>query len=65
MPGMHSGVNITNPILVAAFRSALMHQGLVALLLLAILATAWAILRESLPGAGRRRGGAASTGTAS
>ncbi|MHB1594744.1 MAG: SCO family protein [Streptosporangiaceae bacterium] len=65
MPGMHSGVNITNPILVAAFRSALMHQGLVALLLLAILATAWAILRESLPGAGRRRTGAASTGAAS
>ncbi|MDA8324269.1 MAG: SCO family protein [Actinomycetota bacterium] len=65
MPGMHSGVNITNPILTAAFRSALMHQGLVALLLLAILATAWAILRESLPGVGRRRGSSAGLSTAS
>jgi cytochrome oxidase Cu insertion factor (SCO1/SenC/PrrC family) len=64
MPGMRSGINITNPILVAAFRSALMHQGLVALLLLAVLATAWAILRESLPGAGRRRGSAAGPGAA-
>ena len=49
MPGMNSGLNIANPILVAAFRAALMHQGLVALLILAILAIAWSSAREWLP----------------
>jgi cytochrome oxidase Cu insertion factor (SCO1/SenC/PrrC family) len=48
MPGMHSGLNITNSVLVTAFRSALMHQGLVALLLLFALATAWLMVREVL-----------------
>ncbi|HEY3907441.1 MAG TPA: SCO family protein [Streptosporangiaceae bacterium] len=49
MPGMHSGLNVTNSVLVTAFRSALMHQGLVALLILASLAVAWATFREWLP----------------
>ncbi|HUJ06280.1 MAG TPA: SCO family protein [Streptosporangiaceae bacterium] len=49
MPGMHSGLNTANPVLVAAFRSALMHQGLVALLVLATLAIIWASLREWRP----------------
>lgn len=49
MPGMHSGVNVTNSVMVAAFRSALMHQGLVALLVLASLAIIWAGLREWRP----------------
>ena len=48
MPGMNSGLNVTNPILVAAFRSALLHQGLAALLLLAVLAIAWISAREWL-----------------
>ncbi len=48
MPGMNSGLNVTNPILVAAFRSALLHQGLIALLLLAVLAIAWISAREWL-----------------
>jgi len=46
MPGMHSGLNLSNPVLVAAFRSALLHQGLTALLALATLAVIWAGLRE-------------------
>jgi cytochrome oxidase Cu insertion factor (SCO1/SenC/PrrC family) len=49
MPGMHSGLNVTNSVLVDAFRSALMHQGLVALLLLASLAVIWVTFREWLP----------------
>ena len=49
MPGMHNGLNVTNSVLVTAFRSALMHQGLVALLILASLAVAWATFREWLP----------------
>jgi cytochrome oxidase Cu insertion factor (SCO1/SenC/PrrC family) len=48
MPGMNSGLNVTNPILVAAFRSALLHQGLIALLVLAVLAIAWISAREWL-----------------
>ena len=50
MPGMHSGLNVANPVLVAAFRSALLRQGLSALLVLMTLATAWACLREWRPG---------------
>ena len=49
MPGMHSGLNVTNSVLVDAFRSALMHQGLVALLILASLAVFWTTFREWLP----------------
>ena len=49
MPGMHSGLNVTNSVLVDAFRSALMHQGLVALLILASLAVIWVTFREWLP----------------
>jgi cytochrome oxidase Cu insertion factor (SCO1/SenC/PrrC family) len=49
MPGMNSGLNIANPILVAAFRAALMHQGLIALLILATLAITWASIKEWLP----------------
>ena len=48
MPGMNSGLNVTNPVLVAAFRSALLHQGLIALLVLAVLALAWVSAREWL-----------------
>ena len=54
MPGMRSGLDVTNSILVAAFRSALIHQGLVALLILASLAIIWASAREWLPAFARR-----------
>jgi cytochrome oxidase Cu insertion factor (SCO1/SenC/PrrC family) len=51
MPGMNSGLSDTNPILVAAFRAALVHQGLIALALLAALALAWVCVREFSPAA--------------
>src|ERR1019366_8475375 len=53
MPGMRSGLNVTNSTLVAAFKAALLHQGLIILAILAVLALAWIIAREWLP-AGRR-----------
>jgi cytochrome oxidase Cu insertion factor (SCO1/SenC/PrrC family) len=48
MPGMNSGLNDDNPTLVAAFRAALLHQGIYVLLIFAILAVAWVSAREWL-----------------
>jgi cytochrome oxidase Cu insertion factor (SCO1/SenC/PrrC family) len=45
MPGMTTGLNIDDPVVVAAFRAALLHQGLIALLVFAVLAAAWAAAR--------------------
>jgi cytochrome oxidase Cu insertion factor (SCO1/SenC/PrrC family) len=53
MPGMNSGLSDTNPILVAAFKAALLHQGLIVLALLLALGLAWLGVREWLPGGGR------------
>jgi hypothetical protein len=55
MPGMNSGVNISDLTVVAAFKTALLHQGLIALLTFAVLGLAWL----DLPGmaARGRRGG--------
>jgi len=53
MPGMNSGLNVTNPILVAAFRAALLHQGIIVLLVLGVLAMAWLGAREFLGTGGR------------
>jgi cytochrome oxidase Cu insertion factor (SCO1/SenC/PrrC family) len=41
VPGMNSGLNVNDPTVVAAFRSALVHQGLLALLIFAVLAAVW------------------------
>jgi cytochrome oxidase Cu insertion factor (SCO1/SenC/PrrC family) len=41
MPGMNSGLNISDPQVVSAFVSALLHQGLVGLLIFATLGVAW------------------------
>ena len=46
MPGMNSGLNVTNPVLVAAFRAALLHQGIIAAIVLGAFAVAWASARE-------------------
>lgn len=46
MPGMNTGLSTNNPAIVSAFRDALLHQGLVVLLILALVATAWNILRS-------------------
>ncbi|HWF82546.1 MAG TPA: SCO family protein [Streptosporangiaceae bacterium] len=54
---MRSGLNVSNSILVTAFRSALIRQGLVALLILVSLAIIWASAREWLPGFARRGAG--------
>ena len=45
---MNSGLNDNNPVLVAAFRAALLHQGLIVLLIFAVLAVAWVSAREWL-----------------
>jgi cytochrome oxidase Cu insertion factor (SCO1/SenC/PrrC family) len=45
---MNSGLNDDNPVLVAAFRAALLHQGLIVLLIFAVLAIAWVSAREWL-----------------
>lgn len=55
---MGSGLSINNPAIVAAFRSALLKQGLVVLLLLALVAVAWNLLR----GAQLRRAQSAAPG---
>jgi cytochrome oxidase Cu insertion factor (SCO1/SenC/PrrC family) len=64
---MNSGLNTGNPLLLSAFRSALLHQGLIALLVLAVLALALVSLRESqipIPGrAGKTETGTTQTGT--
>jgi cytochrome oxidase Cu insertion factor (SCO1/SenC/PrrC family) len=45
VPGMNSGLSPTDPTLVAAFRSALLHQGGIALLIIAFLWLLWATVR--------------------
>lgn len=45
MPGMSSGVSSTNPIVVAAFHAALLHQSRIVLAIVALLAMSWNILR--------------------
>ncbi len=52
MPGMNSGLNIHDPTIVAAFRQELLHQGIAAALLFALLGLAWLGVRE-LRGPGR------------
>lgn len=51
MPGMNSGVNINDPTVIAAFKSALVHQGIIALLIFAVLGFAWLTVRAWLPAA--------------
>src|SRR5215472_14574639 len=53
---MNSGLNSSNPTLVAAFRNALLHQGIIAFLVFAVLAVAWVAVREWLGPAARVTG---------
>jgi cytochrome oxidase Cu insertion factor (SCO1/SenC/PrrC family) len=46
MPGMSSGLQTNNPTIVSAFRTLLEHQALVVLLILAMLAIGWNVLRS-------------------
>jgi cytochrome oxidase Cu insertion factor (SCO1/SenC/PrrC family) len=50
VPGMSSGLDVNNPAVVAAFRSALLHQGIAALLIFAVLSVAWVAIRDWAPG---------------
>jgi cytochrome oxidase Cu insertion factor (SCO1/SenC/PrrC family) len=65
MPGMNSGLDPNDPLVVAAFKTALAHQGLIALLIFAVLGAAWACLRArqrrraATPGGPAAAGGAA------
>ena len=51
MPGMNSGLNVSDPAVVAAFKAALVHQGLIALLIIGLLGLAWITIRAGLPAA--------------
>jgi cytochrome oxidase Cu insertion factor (SCO1/SenC/PrrC family) len=63
MPGMNSGLNVGDPTVVAAFKAALMHQGLIALLIFAVLGVAWIAARAWLARAGRDGNGTAAART--
>src|SRR5580693_7857642 len=49
MPGMNSGIDVNDPTVVAAFKTALVHQGIIALLIFALLGFAWITVRAWLP----------------
>ncbi|MGP7996664.1 MAG: SCO family protein [Streptosporangiaceae bacterium] len=51
MSGMNSGINVNDPTVVAAFKAALLHQGIIALLIFFLLGFAWVALRAWLPAA--------------
>src|SRR5580693_3063270 len=57
MPGMNSGINLNDPIVVAAFKAALLHQGLIALLIFATLGMAWVTVRAWRPAAAQAGAG--------
>ncbi len=46
MGGMGTSLQTTNPTIVSAFEAALLHQSLLVLVILALLATAWNVLRS-------------------
>ena len=50
MPGMNSGLNPASPILVSAFRSALLQQWLIIALIIAALLIAWGATRTAVFG---------------
>ena len=50
VPGMRSGLDVNNPAVVAAFRSALLHQGIAALLIFAVLSVTWVAIRDWVRG---------------
>jgi cytochrome oxidase Cu insertion factor (SCO1/SenC/PrrC family) len=69
VPGMNSGLSPADPTLVAAFRSALLHQGAIALLIIAFLWLSWGTIQAwrlttpgAKPGAGKAAGGPAVRG---
>ena len=65
MPGMNSGLSPADPTLVAAFRSALLHQGAIALLIIVFLGLLWATARTWRVITPARQAGASGTAAAS
>jgi cytochrome oxidase Cu insertion factor (SCO1/SenC/PrrC family) len=55
MPGMNGSLSPTNPTLEAAFKTALLNQGIIALLIFVLLAISWVACRELLPARDRAR----------
>ena len=53
---MNSGVNVNDPAVIAAFKSALLHQGIIALLIFGLLGLAWITVRAWLPTAAQADG---------
>ena len=64
MPGMNSGLNLTDLAVVAAFKAALVHQGLIALLIFALVGLAWITIRAGLPSAAAAGAGTTPEATA-
>ena len=58
MPGMNSGINVSDPTVVAAFKAALVHQGLIALLIVALVGLSWVTVRTWTPAAAKAGAGA-------
>jgi cytochrome oxidase Cu insertion factor (SCO1/SenC/PrrC family) len=61
MSGMNSGINVNDPTVIAAFKSALVHQGVIALVIFALLGLAWITVRAWLPAAQAAAGAADGT----
>jgi len=55
MSGMNSGINVNDPTVIAAFKSALVHQGIIALLIFALLGFARPARPPPRPARPRRR----------
>src|SRR5215831_10421380 len=51
MPGMNSGVNVNDPTVIAAFKAALTHQGIIAMLIFGLLGLVWIAVRARQPAA--------------
>jgi cytochrome oxidase Cu insertion factor (SCO1/SenC/PrrC family) len=62
---MNSGVNVNDPTVIAAFKSALLHQGLIALLIFGLLGLVWIAVRARQPAAAQANGQAGTAGPAS
>jgi cytochrome oxidase Cu insertion factor (SCO1/SenC/PrrC family) len=60
MSGMNSGINVNDPTVVAAFKAALLHQGIIALLIFFLLGFAWITVRAWRPAPASATGGASS-----
>ena len=64
MPGMNSGVNVSDPVVVAAFKAALVHQGLIALLIFGVLGLGWVTVRAGRPAPAARTSSAGASAAA-